>query len=148
MTEITINLFVYGTLMPGEPNFRQIEDFVIDHQPGTIDGVLVDLGAYPALVPGEGIVKGAMLRIKPEALEITDRIEGYHSDPDRCLYVREEVVVRLEDGQEARAWTYCFADSAGVAECPRLVVGECRGLSLHAWSRTDGPSEIRIREDS
>ena len=82
MSEIVSNVFVYGTLMPGESNYRQIEDFVIDYKPGAIDGVLVDLGAYPALVPGEGNVKGIMLRVKQEALEITDRIEGYHAGRD------------------------------------------------------------------
>ena len=51
MAEIVTNLFAYGTLMPGESNYRQIEDSVIDHKVGTIDGVLVDLGAFPALFP-------------------------------------------------------------------------------------------------
>ena len=133
MSEIVTNLFVYGTLMPSESNFREIEDLVIDHKPGTIDGVLVDLEAYPALVPGDGIVKGVMLRMKREALEITDRIEGYRPDQDHCLYLREEVVVRFENGQEAVAWTYLFANSAGVADCPRLVVGERDGIPLFAW---------------
>ncbi|MCH9035559.1 MAG: gamma-glutamylcyclotransferase [Planctomycetes bacterium] len=133
MSEIVSNVFVYGTLMPGESNYRQIEDFVIDYKPGAIDGVLVDLGAYPALVPGEGIVKGIMLRVKQEALEITDRIEGYHADRDRCLYVREEVAVRFEDGRETVAWTYLFANSAGIADCPRLVVGESDEIPVFAW---------------
>ena len=133
MSEIVTNLFVYGTLMPGESNYRQIEKFVMDHKPGTIDGVLVDLGAFPALLPGEGLVQGIMLRMNQEALEITDRIEGYHSDRDRCLYVREEVIVRFEDRQEASAWTYLFADSAIVVDCPRLVVGESSGFPVFAW---------------
>ena len=133
MSEIAINLFAYGTLMPGESNYRQIEDLVINHKPGTIDGVLVDLGAYPALLPGEGFVNGIMLQMDAPALEITDRIEGYHPDRDRCLYVREEVVVRFEDGQEAVAWTYVFANSASVTDCLRLVVGELNGVQLHAW---------------
>ena len=133
MSNIATNLFVYGTLMPGDSNYRQIEDLVIDHKPGTIDGVLLDLGAFPALLPGEGYVKGIMLRMKREALEITDRIEGYHRDRDRCLYMREEVAVRFEDGQDAVAWTYLFANSAGVADCPRLVVGESDGIPLFAW---------------
>ena len=133
MSEIATKLFVYGTLMPGQSNYRQIEDFVIDHKPGTIDGVLVDLGAYPALIPGDGIVKGIMLGTKDDALEITDRIEGYRPDRIRSLYVREEVAVRLEDGQEVIAWTYLFANSAGVVDCSRLVVGELNGVALHAW---------------
>ena len=133
MSEIVSNVFVYGTLMPGEANYRQIEDFVIDYKPGAIDGVLVDLGAYPALVPGDGIVKGIMLRVKQEALEITDRIEGYHPDRDRCLYVREEVAVRFEDGQETVAWTYLFANPSSIADCPPLVVGESDGVPIFAW---------------
>jgi len=133
MSEIVSNVFVYGTLMPGESNYRQIEDFVIDYKPGTIDGVLVDLGAYPALVPGEGYVKGIMLRVKQEALEITDRIEGYHRDRDRCLYLREEVAVRFEDGQEAVAWTYLFANSSDIADRPLLVLSEGEGILVFAW---------------
>jgi len=137
MSDIATNLFVYGTLMPGESNYGQIENFVIDHKPGTIDGVLVDLGAYPALVPGEGFVKGIILRLDREALEITDRIEGYDPGRDRCLYVREEIVVRFEDGQEAVAWTYLFENSARRTDCPRLVVGEFNGIRLHAWPRME-----------
>ena len=133
MSEIVTNLFVYGTWMPGESNYRQIEDFVIDHKPGTIDGVLVDLGAYPALVPGDGHVRGVMLRMHREALEITDRIEGYHPDRDRCLYVRKEVVVQLEDGQESVAWTYFFANTEEIVDRPRLIVGDSDGVPVHAW---------------
>lgn len=133
MCEIVTNLFVYGTLMPGESNYRQIEDFVLDHKTGTIDGVLVDLGAYPALVPGEGIVQGTMLQLDREALEITDRIEGYYPDRDRCLYVREEVVVRFDHGHEATAWTYFFANRNNVTDCPRLVVGESDGIPIFEW---------------
>ena len=133
MPEIVTNLFTYGTLMPGYSNYPQIEDFVINHKAGTIDGVLVDLGAYPALIPGDGIVKGIMLGVKQEALEITDRIEGYHPDGNRCLYVREEVAVRFEDGQEVLGWSYLFSNSAGVPDCERLVVGELSGMPLHAW---------------
>ncbi len=94
MSEIVTNLFVYGTLMPGESNFRQIEDFVLDHKAGTIDGILVDLGAFPALISGEGIVKGIMLRTMQEALKITDRIEGYRENRAGCLYFREKILFR------------------------------------------------------
>ena len=133
MKERAQRLFVYGTLMPGCTNYRQIESFVNDYKPGVVEGILVDLGAYPALVPGEGIVKGVLLELTRRALKITDRIEGYHPDRDRCLYVREEVVVRFEGGQEAVAWTYLFANSAGITDCPRLVVGESGGIEIFAW---------------
>ena len=133
MSEIGTNFFVYGTLMPGESNYRQIEDFVIDHRPGTVDGVLVDLGAFPALLPGEGIVKGIVLDIVPAALEITDRIEGYRQDQRRCFYLREKVLAHAQDDQELTAWTYFFADPANIADRPRLAIGELNGVPLHAW---------------
>ena len=133
MSEIATNVFVYGTLMPGESNYCQIEDFVIDYKPGTIDGVLGDLGAYPALIPGKGYVKGILLRMNREALEITDRIEGYHAGRDRCLYVRKKVVVRCQDRQEALAWTYFYADPDAVLDCLQLVVGELNGKPVFVW---------------
>jgi gamma-glutamylcyclotransferase (GGCT)/AIG2-like uncharacterized protein YtfP len=133
MSEIVTNLFVYGTLMPGGSNYRQIESLVIDHKPGTIDGVLVDLGAYPALLAGYGIVRGILLRMKPEGLTIADRIEGNHPDRDRCLYVREEVAVRVEGGQDVVAWTYFYADPDAAVDCPRLVVGEEDEMPVFAW---------------
>ena len=133
MTEIATNLFVYGTLMPGEPNYRQIENFVIDHKPGTIEGVLVDLGAYPGLLPGRGIVQGVLVESEKAALDVTDRIEGYSPDRDRCLYLRKEVVVRFENGPDMIAWVYFFAKSETVADCRRLVVGEKAGVPVFAW---------------
>lgn len=133
MSDIVTNLFVYGTLMPGEANYRLIEDLVIEHEPGTIDGILVDLGAYPALIPGEGVVKGIVLQLDREALKTTDRIERYSPDRRGCLYLREEVVVQLEDGQEVVAWGYVFANLSSIADCPRLIVGELNGVPLHAW---------------
>ncbi len=135
MAEIVTDLFVYGTLMPGESNYWQIEDFVVDHKPGTIDGVLVDLGAYPALVPGEGFVTGILLRMNQEALEITDRIEGYSPDRDHCLYVRKEVTVHIEGGEEVTAWTYFFANPDSIADHPRLVVDVIDGKPITEWPR-------------
>ena len=137
MNEKAQRLFVYGTLMPGESNYDQIEDLVIDHKPGTIiDGVLVDLGAFPALVPGAGIVvRGVLLEIKPAALEVTDRIEGYSPDRDRCLYLRKEVTVVVEDGEDATAWTYVFANPASIADHPRLVVDVIDDIPVSAWTQ-------------
>jgi len=134
MPEIT-NLFVYGTLMPRELNFRQIECFVIDHNAGTVEGVLVDLGAYPALLEGDGVVKGVVLNVDADALEITDRIEGYHPDRDRCLYVREEVVVQIESKEEITAWTYLFANPDAITDYPQLIVDEIDGTPVFAWQR-------------
>lgn len=133
MSEIATSLFVYGTLMPGQSNYRQIKEFVIDHKLGTTNGILVDLGAFPALVPGKGIVKGVVLQMDAQALEITDRIEGYQPGRDRCLYLREEVIVRFENEQDSVAWTYFFANAAEVSDCPPLIVGESDETPIFAW---------------
>lgn len=90
----TIPLFVYGTLMVGGSNFRHIKDYVRASQPGRIDGVVIDLGGFPAMVSGRGIVQGILLEIDEAALDVTDRIEGFRPGHRDCLYVRREVSVR------------------------------------------------------
>jgi len=133
MPEITTNLFVYGTLMFGGSNYRQIESFVVDYKPGTIDGVLVDLGAYPALIEGEGIVKGIVLEIDADAIEITDRIEGFQPDRSHSLYLRQQIIVQLETKEKRTAWTYLFANPDVIANSSRLVVDEIDGTPIFAW---------------
>lgn len=61
--------------MPGEYNHPRIERYVRSAPPATTEGILVDLGSFPALIPGEGLVRGVVLEIDPEGLTITDRIE-------------------------------------------------------------------------
>ena len=83
-------LFVYGTLMPGHGNHRRIERFVPSvFAPDESPASLVDLGAFPALIPGDGLVEGVVLDIDDSALAITDQIEGYAPQPTKLL-VRQE----------------------------------------------------------
>jgi gamma-glutamylcyclotransferase (GGCT)/AIG2-like uncharacterized protein YtfP len=133
MSDEHVRLFVYGTLMPGYGNYRQIERHVHHAQPGIISGVLVDLGAYPALVPGDGFAEGVLLEIDAAALAITDRIECSYADRDRSLYAREEVVVEMGDGETVTAWTYEWARPDQLIDHPRLVVGDRDGVAVHAW---------------
>ncbi len=59
--ENTFNLFVYGTLLPNEGNFRLIDDLVLHQRPATVEGVLMDLGAFPALIEmGGTCTRGAI----------------------------------------------------------------------------------------
>ena len=74
-------LFVYGTLMPGHCNHHRIERFVHRARLGRIPGILVDLGAFPALVPGDGIVEGVVLDIDTVALAITIASKAAPSPP-------------------------------------------------------------------
>lgn len=126
-------LFVYGTLLPGEANHRLIEQHVRSTRPATIPGVLVDLGAFPALIPGDGIVEGVLLEMASEAMAITDRLEGFHPDRDHSLYLQKEVTVRLDDSQRVQAWTYEYADPSTISDRPRLVVGRQNGSPVFSW---------------
>ena len=92
-----INLFVYGTLKPGQSNFSRVEGFVVNHQPATARGILIDLKAFPAFIHGEGIVRGVLLTMQPQALTITDRIEGFVLNRKSNHYEREEIEVELSD---------------------------------------------------
>lgn len=127
------SLFVYGTLLPGHGNHARISDHVRHARPGTIQGILVDLGAFPALVHGEGIVKGMLLDVEDEAIRITDFIEGCRPDSDDSLYVREQVQVALDDGNTMTAWTYFFARPGRITDRPRLAIGNVDGLPVFAW---------------
>ena len=129
----TVRLFVYGTLLPDHCNHQRIVSHVRSAQTGTIQGILVDLGAFPALVPGDGIVRGVALDMDAEALRISDHIEGYHADRRHRLYVREEVQVNLHDGTAALAWTYFFANPEDIADRPRLEVGRRGDKSIFEW---------------
>ena len=130
-------LFVYGTLLPGHGNHARIEAHVRLARPGTIQGMLVDLGAFPALIHGDGIVKGMLLDVNDEAIRTTDFIEGCHADRSRSLYVREEVQVDLDDGNIVDAWTYFFAQPASIGGRPKLVIGRIEDTPVFAWQGRD-----------
>ena len=133
-------IFAYGTLQPGFGNHRRIATHVRSARPGTIQGVLVDLGAFPALIHGDGRVRGVLLGIDAEALRITDFIEGYRADGGRSLYVREMTEVDVGDGSAVSAWTYLFARPDHIEDRPRIRVGDADGRAhLLLADRFDAP---------
>lgn len=133
MAERSDYLFAYGTLQPGFGNHRRIADHVHSARPGTIQGILVDLGAFPALIHGKGWVKGMLLDIDAGALTITDFIEGCHADRSRSLYVRERVEVDLGDGDIVTAWTYFLARPDRIQDRPHLRVNHANGVPIYSW---------------
>ena len=137
MTDDLTLLFVYGTLKPGQYNFYHIEPWVRGSQSACVKGVLVDLGPYPALIEGDGIVTGIVLTVNESSLAVTDRIEGHLPDEAHCLYVRREVTITLADDSTERAWTYFFARPERLAGRPRLIVGHCDGRPVYLWPPQD-----------
>ena len=79
--------------------------------PGTVRGVLYDRGAYPAFLPGEGMVRGELYAIidPTTLLSLVDGIEGYRPDDfDGSQYVRRAVRVMPPRGPAVPAWLYVF----------------------------------------
>jgi len=141
-TQDTTRLFVYGTLKPGFANYVAITSLVRSSCLSRTQGILVDLGAFPAMVDGEGFVEGILLEVEPAAIEIADRIEGFHGERDCSLYVRREVECQLHGGSHVGAWTYFFAAPEKIGLHQRCLVSEEDGIPVFRW-----PVESTSREE-
>ena len=108
-----IPFFVYGTLLPEQPNFRLWGDSISRMEYGRIkDCQLFDMGAYPMLVEEkEKYVHGMLVFVVPEKMDEMvsriDELEGY--DPEKhgeSAYNREMREVELENGKTVTARVY------------------------------------------
>ena len=126
-------LFVYGTLRPalarGEP--ATLVQGLPCLGPATVRGTLHDLGDYPGLVAGEGLVHGDLLAVATAdqlvALDAYEECGG-----PRPLFVRTRAAATRPDGSVVAAWVYLFARSVGTA---RPIAG-----GDYAAIRAAGPS--------
>ena len=106
---MSVELFVYGTLRrpaagpPGDTHYHsRIASGILSARSGRLrGGELIDLGAYPGLRSGSGVVVGEVFTVSDEMLETTDQIEGH---PD--FYTRRIESIELEDGTAVDAWVY------------------------------------------
>lgn len=123
---VTHKLFVYGTLRPpkdGVPAsdwryYPEIADLVLDRMPGRLESaVLYDLGAYPALRPGDSIAHGDLLTLHSDALAIADRIEGH---PE---FFQRTWASIITDSGVVDAWVY-WAPEAITASQPVIINGD------------------------
>lgn len=104
-------LFVYGTLRPGEVRWQHLEPFVVgEGVEASVPGELYDTGLdYPAAIfGGAEQIFGRVYALDearlPEALAHLDEVEG----AVRGLYARVEVTT---DSGEA-AWAYQCGEAA------------------------------------
>jgi len=72
----------------------------------TAAGLLYDLGDYPGMVKGEGVVHGDLVRIDDERLTAIDAYE--ECGGPGALYRREVVQAWLSNGIRVAAWAYFF----------------------------------------
>lgn len=106
-------LFVYGTLMPGEPLWPALAPFAVAWEEVTAPGRIWDTGhGYPAVRfdDAAGAVPGVLVTLDPEALaeaiEVLDEVEE-----EGRLYRRVEVSTSA-----GPAWAYeWLGPTAGLA---------------------------------
>lgn len=119
-------VFVYGTLLSGEPNHRLLADAELVGAARTEPEFdLVSLGAFPAMVPGGGTaIAGEVYEVDPDTLEALDRLEGHPR-----FYRRR--AVRLDDGGEVLAYLLTPDQVRGR---PRITSGDWRRERKERWT--------------
>ena len=124
-----VRIFVYGTLMRGE-RYHHLLAKAHYLGPARTEPAfeLVDLGTYPAMVPGgHTAVWGELYAVDAPTLATVDELEEhprfYHRQP-----------IRLEDGAEALAYLLSTAQVRGY---PRIPSGDWRKRATKA---PGGPS--------
>jgi gamma-glutamylcyclotransferase (GGCT)/AIG2-like uncharacterized protein YtfP len=124
------HLFVYGTLRQdsGHPSYAKIADDATLVGRGHVRGVLYRLGWHPGAVladQGDSWIRGELYRMhEPDRLLVLlDDYEGCGpSDPNPHRFERVATDVRLDSGEQVRAWIYVFRDSTEGA--PRIDSGD------------------------
>lgn len=124
-------VFVYGTLKRGQCRARYWPRAPRAVESAVIRGRLYDLGPYPALGPGDDIIRGELWRFAAddmaETLHVLDEVEGA-TQLGSAYYRRVVVACRLDDGRSFPAFAYEFADPARLADKPIVppdAGGEC-----------------------
>lgn len=105
--------FVYGTLLPGQPNFMLWGQTIVTLEPARLVGAaLYDLDWYPMLVDRPGSdVEGLLISVQPQfymrVLARLDFLEGYEpAYPADSDYRRERRVITLAGGNPVVGWVY------------------------------------------
>lgn len=94
-----MKVFVYGTLLSGLSNSALLNnsDFIGE---GTMSGIMYDLGSFPAVNYGTGIVHGELYDVDEYTLRDLDYLEGYDTqNVDSSLYIRNVTDITLDNGR-------------------------------------------------
>lgn len=102
-------LVLYGTLREGLPAHHELRlPTMLEHLgPCWIRGALHNLGDYPGLVHGDGMVAADLYRVLDRRLfAILDEYEGFWPDqPEVSWYLRLQI---RPIGSEEEAWVYFY----------------------------------------
>ena len=108
--------FVYGTLRPGEINYRRLlAGRTTRETPALITGCLYQVREedYPYVLEGDGLVQGEVIEIHPDLYNVTlrtiDSLEDYWPEDEAAsLYLRRPIEAFLENGRSLTAWVYLW----------------------------------------
>ncbi|MBD2576750.1 gamma-glutamylcyclotransferase family protein [Oscillatoria sp. FACHB-1406] len=109
----TIDIFVYGTLLPGECNHFYLARSSLIADDAIDNAELFNCGAYPMLRPGSGKVYGKCYRVPLTDLGAIDELEEHPN-----FYYRQWV--QLASGRET--WTY-FGPEKEAQQYPKIPSG-------------------------
>jgi gamma-glutamylcyclotransferase (GGCT)/AIG2-like uncharacterized protein YtfP len=126
-------LFVYGTLMPGQPAFYRLAPSVVRSRQAVIHGLVMhDAGAYPVAVYGEGHIVGEALWLKEAGYApLLDALEAYEGP----AYRRERCTAHLADmGEKIEVWVFVGAAEFG-SQLPSVAGGDWRQWLRHRQRR-------------
>jgi len=138
------SVFVYGTLRPGQSNYRRLlADRTVQEVPASAKGLALYGSEFPYAVPQRGArVIGDLITIRPglyqEVLADLDQLEGYHPGrPDHSHYIRTTrsvvVVNRTANGGpwEAfhTAWIYIAGPKINPTNMPRVTDDDWRAVA-------------------
>jgi gamma-glutamylcyclotransferase (GGCT)/AIG2-like uncharacterized protein YtfP len=133
-------VFVYGTLLPGEPRWRFLAPFATEIVEATAPGRLFDTGrGYPAArfaADGPASIPGALVRVAEEkwesALEVLDGVES-----EGTLYRRVEVVTSAGPAVSYE-W---LGDTGGLEELPAGWLARRLGGHQPSWQTFTGEEQ-------
>jgi gamma-glutamylcyclotransferase (GGCT)/AIG2-like uncharacterized protein YtfP len=128
------SIFVYGTLKRTGSRRHLWPWHPLRIVPARIQGLLYDLGPYPALVrPGTDWVAGERWQIAPEdlldTLHALDNVEGYAGRPDD-VYHRCIAECIDEDRSTHRVYLYQFAHPERLPTTARRILPNAQQLCI------------------
>lgn len=122
--------FVYGTLRPGQGNYRLLAGQAVGEFPATLAGHALYGPGLPYVTAGEedSVVVGDLVFVAPErygeVLARLDCLEGYRPGSRQCHYERKARTVRYLDAGGAEATILAWVYLAGPAARDRLRPAE------------------------
>ena len=124
--KLTNLVFVYGTLKKGFGNHRLLAKAKFIAPAFIMDGKMLNLGAFPAVIAGDMDIEGEIYSVDKDTLASLDRLEGHPT-----FYERKQVEAYLDDERmPAEAWCYFLSkDSQAHYEklCPVIAEGIWNG---------------------